>query len=52
MIHCKNFCNCHNVPQYNNNLIRKTKLKKQNLKDNKRKGSGSKELGEGEMSQI
>jgi hypothetical protein len=25
MIFCKNFCKCHNVPQYNNNIIKKEK---------------------------
>jgi hypothetical protein len=28
MIYWKNFCNCHNVPQYNNNIIIKNKLKR------------------------
>jgi hypothetical protein len=30
MTYCKNFCECHNTPQYNNNVI-KNQLKKSYL---------------------
>jgi hypothetical protein len=28
MIHCKKFCKCHNVPQYNIIIIKKKKIEK------------------------
>jgi hypothetical protein len=28
MIDCKNFCKCHNVPQYNNNKKKKKRKKR------------------------